>query len=327
MKSFLAAIALVMLAACGGGSSEVAATLDGKPIYVKELDEAAKNQLQHVQTQIYEVRKNALDDVLEEKLLKKAADAKSLTVDAFLKQEVTDKIPAPSDQEMKAMYEAQKQKGAEPFEKIKDDLKSYLMRNREQMQKNQLLAGLRKDAKIEVKLDAPRLSVTEGNSPARGPENAPVKVIEFTDYQCPFCGRSRPTVNQIISSYGDKVRYVLRDFPLSFHKNSFKAHEAAHCAGDQDKYWEYNKVLFENQQDLSEENLKKFAKDVGLKLDAFDQCLSTNKYEDAVKKNIDDGVSFGVSGTPAFFVNGIMISGAQPFGKFKETIDAELGKK
>ncbi|MBI4211428.1 MAG: thioredoxin domain-containing protein, partial [Deltaproteobacteria bacterium] len=227
---------LFLLASCSGGS-KVAATVNGEPIYFKELDEAAKSELQKIDSQLYEVRRNVLDSVIEDKLLQKAAKDKGVTVEELLKQEVENKTAVPAEEEMKAMYEARKQKDSEPFETVKDDLRNYLLRQRQQMQRHQFLANLQKDAKIEVKLEAPRVEVAEGNSPSKGPENAPVKIIEFSDYECPFCGRARPTVNQIINTYGEKVRYTFRDFPLSFHKESFKAHEACHCAGDQNKYW------------------------------------------------------------------------------------------
>ena len=309
-----------------GGDSKIAATVDGKPIYIKDLDDAAKNQIKRVELQIYEVRKDALEDVINDKLLQKAAKEKSLSVEDFEKQEIIAKVESPADEELKAMYDARKQKDTPPFEDVKEELRSYLIRNRENLRRQQVMNELRTAAKVEIKMDAPRVEIGEGDSPAIGPKGAPITVIEFSDYQCPFCGRARATVNQITNTYGDKVRYVFRDFPLSFHKDAFLAHVAAHCAGDQNKYWEYNHTLFQNQQELKAESLKKYAKEVGLNLESFNKCLAENKYGKRVQTNIEEGSAAGVSGTPAFFVNGIALSGAQPFPRFKEIIDSELKK-
>jgi protein-disulfide isomerase len=160
-----------------------------------------------------------------------------------------------------------------------------------------------------------------------GPKNAPITIIEFTDYECPFCGRVRPTITQIMDKYKGKVRYVLRDYPLPFHGNAKKASEAAHCAGDQKKYWEMNKLLFQNQKTLGVGELKKYAKDIGLNTGKFDKCLDSGKYTKKVDENQAYGSKVGVNGTPAFFINGIVLSGAQPVGAFTEIIDAELADK
>jgi protein-disulfide isomerase len=152
-------------------------------------------------------------------------------------------------------------------------------------------------------------------------------LVEFSDYECPFSKRARETVWEVMDTYKDRVRYVFRDFPLSFHRNARKAHEAAHCAGDQGKYFEYSRLLFEDQGRLSMADLVMRAKAIGLNVKKFDRCLEKGEYSDLVKESIASGTSAGVSGTPAFFVNGIFLSGAQPLAAFAEVIDSELEKK
>ncbi len=165
------------------------------------------------------------------------------------------------------------------------------------------------------------------DDPALGPEDAPVTIIEFSDYQCPFCSRAEPTIKQILEEYGDKVRFVYRDFPLDqLHPFARKASEASHCAEEQGKFWEYHDALYENQAGINAAGLEQFAKDIGLDMDAFKTCLDSGKYANEVQKDLDDGQEYGVSGTPAFFVNGFSISGAQPFAVFKDIIDKELAK-
>ena len=161
----------------------------------------------------------------------------------------------------------------------------------------------------------------------KGDKNAPVTIIEFSDYECPFCTRFyTQTLVQIQKEYIDtgKVKFVYRDFPLGFHQNAQKAAEAAECAGEQDKYFELHDKLFDNGVAGGVASFKQFAGQIGLNQGDFDNCLDSGKMASEVKKDFQDGQSYGVSGTPAFFVNGQVISGAQPFSAFKQMIDAEL---
>ena len=163
----------------------------------------------------------------------------------------------------------------------------------------------------------------------KGNANAKVTIIEFSDYECPFCGRHfAETYPQIVKEYVDtgKVKLVFRDFPLSFHPDAQKAAEAAECAGEQNKYWQMHDKLYTNQQALDVESLKIYAKDIGLNTATFNACLDDGKMVDEVAKDFADGQSYGVTGTPAFFINGRFIAGAYPFADFKKIIDEELAK-
>jgi protein-disulfide isomerase len=169
----------------------------------------------------------------------------------------------------------------------------------------------------------PKVEVA-AEGPARGEDKAPVTIVEFSDFQCPFCGRAEETVKLVLDKYKGKVRLVYRDYPLPFHNMAQKASEAAHCAGDQGKYWQMHEKLFANQTALAVPQLKDHAKGLGLDASKFDKCLDSGektKIVDASKKAGDEA---GVNGTPAFFINGRLISGARPFENFKEIIDYEL---
>ena len=163
------------------------------------------------------------------------------------------------------------------------------------------------------------------DDPAWGPEDAPVTIIEFSDFQCPFCSRFfAQTYPQIKQEYEGQVRFVYRDFPLtSLHENAQKAGEAAECADEQGKFWEYHDTLFTSQA-LDLASLKSHASQLGLDTAAFDQCLDGGKYTEEVQKDYQEGISYGVTGTPAFFINGLSIIGAQPYANFKTAIDAAL---
>jgi len=174
-----------------------------------------------------------------------------------------------------------------------------------------------------------KVNVNDDGDPSIGSKDATVTIVEFSDFQCPFCERFySQTFLQIKSEYIDtgKVRFVYRDFPLNFHAQAEKTAEAAECANEQGKFWEYHDKIFQNQQSLSIENLKLWAKQIGLDTTKFDSCLDTGKYQSEVQKDQKDGISLGVSGTPAFFINGKALIGAQPFAAFKQLIDAELSK-
>ncbi len=177
-----------------------------------------------------------------------------------------------------------------------------------------------------------RVQVSQDDDPAIGPSDAPVVIIEFSDYQCPFCRKFRlETLDKILETYRGKVRFVYRDFPLeNIHVYALKAAEAADCAGEQGKYFEYHDVLFEKQDDWAQRGevaFVEYAKQIGLDVESFKVCLASGRYEEEVRKDLQDGLRAGVTGTPAFFINGIPLKGAQPFEAFKAIIDSELAKR
>jgi len=171
--------------------------------------------------------------------------------------------------------------------------------------------------------EAARLAET---GPVKGDPEAPITIIEFSDFQCSFCFQAQATLDQIFDAYGDDVKLVFRHYPLPFHENAENAALASMCAYEQDNFWEYHDQLFENQEDMTMTNLKKWAADLGLDTEKFNSCLDNQTYKEQIDKDIGDAQAVGVSGTPAFFVNGQRLVGAQPFEAFQAVIDAELEK-
>ena len=171
------------------------------------------------------------------------------------------------------------------------------------------------------------VQVSVEGRPFIGPEDAPVTIVEFSDYQCPFCGRHfQQTLPQLLREYEGKVKYVLINYPIaSLHPFAQKAGEAAECAFDQGKFWEYHDALFTNQQSLGVDSLKRYASDLGLNAATFNTCLDSGAKTAQVLKDFQDGQSYGVTGTPTFFINGQRLVGARPFDSFKSIIDAALG--
>jgi len=172
------------------------------------------------------------------------------------------------------------------------------------------------------------VQVSEDDDASLGNANAPVKIVEFSDYQCPFCARFySDTLPDLKKNFIDtgKAKFVYRDFPLSFHKEAQKAAEATECAEEQGKFWEMHDKIFENQGAIGVDSLKTYASELGLDTNQFNSCLDSGKYASEVQKDFSDGKAAGVSGTPTFFVNGKKLVGAQPYEAFEQIINQELG--
>ena len=175
----------------------------------------------------------------------------------------------------------------------------------------------------------PAAVIGADDDPAKGSKDVPVTVIEFSDFQCPYCARFfQQTLPQIEEKYikTGEVRLVYRDFPLGFHQYAQKAAEASECADEQGKFWQYHDELFENQNALDIASLKKYAEDLSLDTAKFNNCLDSGKMASEVQNDLNEGIKYGVSGTPTFFINGVALVGAQPFGAFEQIIEQELNK-
>ncbi len=275
--------------------------------------------------------KRGLEGYIIEKLVQAEAKKRGLeNEDALLKAEVEDKANQPSDAEIQKIFDQAKQGGQLPpevtMEQVRGEIVKMLSDQSKREKAQALFNDLKAKADVQVLLPEKRVQV-EATGPSKGPESAPVTIVEFSDFQCPFCSRANNAVNEVVKTYGDKVRVVFRHFPLSFHQEAPKAAEASMCAADQNKFWEYHDKLFANQQALKVDDLKKAAADLGLDTARFNECLDSGKKAELVKKDMAAGEKAGVTGTPAFFINGIALSGAVPAEEFKAIIDAELNKK
>ncbi len=169
------------------------------------------------------------------------------------------------------------------------------------------------------------VKLLDGAHVISGNENSKVTIVEFSDFECPFCGRVNPTIQSLIQEYGDNLRVAYKHFPLSFHPNAEPAANASECAAEQGKFKEYHDVLFVNQTALSTSDLKKYAVDIGLNAEQFNGCLDSSKYASKVSAQFSEGSQVGVSGTPTFFINGTRLVGAQPLSNFKAVIDPLMG--
>jgi protein-disulfide isomerase len=314
---------------------QVVAEVGGKAITLKEVDakweEFDAAERARITQAMYQGRKNMLDQIVGDALIANAAKAAGQSPDAFIAADSAKRLPAVSEADISGFYEQNKDRAqGRTLDQLRNEIKSYLEARREQQARAMLIDELRaKNAgSVKVMFDPPRYTVpTTDKDPVRGNAAAPITIVEFSDYQCPYCARVTPTLARVRETYGDKVKIIYKDYPLPNHPQAQKAAEAARCAGEQKKYWEMHDAMFANQQALQVPGLKQTARAIGLDGTAFDQCLDSGKWEATVRQGAELGEKMGVNSTPTLYVNGRPVVGAMPFESFKAIIDEELQKK
>ena len=342
-QSPIAVAAVVFLAACSSSAqsprqpapADVVATVGSTSITMAEVDDKALQQLASnfgqakLSQALYEARRAALDEIIATNLLAAEAKAQHVEPSALVDKEITSKTAPVKDADVSAWYQAnQGRLQGRPLEQVRAAISSYLTQERVDAVRRTYLETLKTKVAVRVMLEPPRQTVAAATeSPSRGPANAPIELIEFSDFQCPFCQRANPTVQQVLSTYGDRIRFVYRHYPLPNHPNARPAAEASACAAEQGKFWPYHDRLFSGQAGLSDAELKQHAVAVGVDAAKFNSCVDTHKFKAIVDTDMHAGEEAGVSGTPAFFINGRMLSGAQPFEAFQKIIDEELQLK
>jgi protein-disulfide isomerase len=231
-----------------------------------------------------------------------------------------------NDAAVDAFYEENKARIPQPKEQVAPQIRQYLQQRGQFEAREKFFKGLESKYKVDMKLEPLRAEVA-ATGPAKGPAQAPVTIVEFSDFQCPFCARVNPTLEQVRAKYGDKVRIVFRQYPLDMHPQARKAAEASLCANEQGKFWEMHDAMFANQQLLGVDDLKAKAVGLGLNADSFNSCLDSGKFGSQIAQDLEAGSAAGVSGTPALFINGRFINGAVPLEQITEVIDDELRRK
>ena len=312
------------------------AEVDGQPVTYGDLQNdhevGAKLRQAEVKalTDLYDQRRGLLDEMISRRLLEEEAKAKGKTVEQWYQTEYVTSVPEPSDAEAKAFYEEHKAQvpQGQTFDDLKDRIKQAVRQQKLREGMGKILDDLKSRHHVQVSLqapDLPRIDV-EAKGPARGPTNAPVTIVEFSDFQCPYCGREYPVIERLMKEYDGKVRLVFRHYPLDFHPFARKAAEAGACAQDQGKFWELHDKMFTNQGKLAVADLKGYAKLLGMDAPKFDKCLDSGEKKALVDDDLKAGSAAGVNGTPAFFINGIFVNGAQPYEHMKQAVDRELRK-
>jgi protein-disulfide isomerase len=316
--------------------SRTVATVNGTAITEEELDKAAATELESLEIQKlqyeanyarerHQVLESSLDRMIEERLL--AADAARLGVNQkeLLAREVESKVKPPTQAEVDAFYEANKSRISQPRDQVLPQIRQYLQRQSYEKAKAEFIEQLKTRYGATSRLGAYRLRIDTAGYPSRGPEGAPVTIVEFSDFQCTYCKAVEATLREVLKNYPKQVRLVYRQYPIpSIHPDAFKAAEASLCAGAQGRFWEMHDLMFDGSGGLKEDALKARAAKLQLDAAAFNACLQSGKFTDRVKQDVRDGSLAGVSGTPALFINGRLLTGAQPYAEIAKVIEEEL---
>ena len=288
----------------------VVATIAGEPLKAATLIERLKPIIYRIRIETYEAAKTQTDQLVNDMLLLEEARRRQIGPEQIIRAEVSDRVKPPTEQEVEKFYTDNKARITGDLNSVRNQLANYLQEQSRQQLEKDLSARLRKSANIRWLISEPEppvQNISVDDDPSRGEVNAQVTIVEFTDFQCPACAAMHPVLEEALKSYENKVRFVVRDFPLTQHENARKAAEAANAAHAQGKFFEYASLLFKNQKALDVASLKKYASDLGLNRARFDAELDRGVYTAEITKDLEDGEMYGVGSTPTIFVNGVQL--------------------
>jgi len=343
MKAILGLMSIVVLltfAACSDSNSKpsylfkpaakegVAAKVGDMEITNAELQDGIESELFEAESKVFDIKFNRLKGILLQKYMDKDPRKKGLSNDEFLEKYIAKDVVI-SEKEIDAFVKDQNIPAEHINPQVREKIKNYLEMERKKEAVDKWIAEQTKKTPVEVYIQKPRrptFPVEVGNAPVTGGKDAKVTIIEFSDFQCPFCAKGADITKDIKKKYGNKVKIAFKNFPLPFHNHAEQAAVAGLCANEQGSefFWKMHDEMFAHQDALDTEGLKKTAKKIGLKMDGFEKCLSENKYLAQVKADMEEGKKVKVKSTPTFFINGKLINGAQPMDVFSEIIDEEL---
>jgi protein-disulfide isomerase len=311
---------------------DVLATVGDEKITMASVRERAAKDLDELETQYQVVRskviETALDSILTQRVLGAAAKKQGKSVDELIAKEVGS-IAAPTDADIDSWYKANQDRAAgRPLDQVRSQIGDFLRQQRKKAALDSLQARLNREANVKMQFQPYRLTFDNTGAPFLGSEKAPVTIVEFSDFQCPFCRGFAPTLKLIEKNYGDKVRLVYRQAPITtIHPFAFKAAEASLCAQEQGKFWEMHDAMFGDQEKLAVADLKTRARALGMDGKKFDSCLDSGRSVERVQTDMAEGARVGVKGTPAAFINGRELKGgAVSYDVVAEAIQKELAR-
>ena len=309
----------------------VAARVGDAVVTLADLDDAwneadPRGRLEQLQD-LYDARRRVLDDVVGDQLIEREAQARGVGRDELLAAELPARTEEVTDAEIDRIVEANKDRvGDRSIEELRPEIRSLLKRQRPAQALRRYMTELRRAADdVVITLDPPRQQIeTSAADRSQGPADAPVVIVEFSDFECPYCKQATDTMAALIARYPDRIRFVYKDFPLPSHPHAFKAAEAGHCAHEQEQFWPFHDKLFAAQDALDVESLKAYAGELGLDADAFAACLDDGRHAQSVNAEMAAGRRYGASSTPTLYVNGRPVFGALPLDVFDEIVREEL---
>ena len=326
--AFVITLGMPLVVVAQTKTAEPLAEVNGEAITSTDLERGLGAKLSTLEEQLYTLKRDELDNLIAQRLLAQEAARRGTSVTALIDAEVTSKVGLVSEKDVDTFYQTNKERLRGDEASLRENIRAHLQQLKLAAQRQRFVESLRAQSKVVVHLQAPpvtRVAVSTDGAPVRGAQEAPVTLVEFSDFHCPFCSRAQSTLKQVLERYPGKVKLVYRDFPLEgLHPQARAAAEAARCANDQGKFWEYHDVLYTTAPRGGPEDLKRYAGQVGLDVPKFDQCVASGTHRAAVKHDMEEGSRLGVTGTPAFFVNGRPLQGAQPLEAFVKVIEEEL---
>lgn len=306
----------------------VVAKVGNVEISYDELMKGIEMEVFEAEQKVFDVKDAKLKMMIIEKFMEMDPNKKGLSADEYLDKYIASSITV-SDKQVEDFIKEKKIPAQHINDQIKGRIREFLKQDLKKNAVDEWLVKKTAEKPVEVYLEKPRrpsFDVKVGDSPFAGSKDAKVTIVEFSDFQCPFCAKGAELVSEIKKKYGDKVKVAFKHFPLPFHKQAMKASEASLCVYEQDtkKFWPYHDKLFGDQKKLGVEDLKATAAELGIDKNKFDECLSSNKFRAVIEKDLEQGKELGVRSTPTFFVNGQLVNGAQPIEVFAELIDEGL---
>lgn len=302
-------------------SSPVVAVVDGQKLTENDLEQKKGGTLLQARYQLYTSQRKALDQLVDDELLSLAAGRQKMAVDKFLDTVVYKDIKDPTEDQLQVYYEGLDSE--EPYAAVRDKVLDHLRELRRGKARAAYLKDLRAQANLRVLLAPPVAEVNLEGAYVKGSKNAPVVLVEFADYECPYCQKVNPLLQKLKDEYGDKLAIVYKDFPLPMHRRAQKAAEAGRCAGEQGKFWEYHDVLYYSKQ-TEINDLKKHAQVLKLDEEKFNKCLDGGVEAAAVKKDLEEGMKLALPGTPSYFVNNHFFHGAVEYPALREIVEQQL---
>jgi protein-disulfide isomerase len=311
----------ILQAQQGADSMQVIAEVGGQKLTFGDLQQQLGGKLLQARYQYYMNQRKALDQLIDDKLLEIEARNRHISVDELLNTVVYKDVKDPTEDQMQVYYEGTE--STESYDAMRGQILDHIRELRRDKARANFVKELRNDARVQVLLEPPLIDVNLKNAYEKGPKTSPVTLVEFADYECPYCQKITPELQKLEKEYAGRLAVVYKDFPLPIHHTSQKAAEAARCAGEQSKFWEYHDVLFYSKQ-LQISDLKADARVLRLDGDRFDKCLDEGAEAANVKKDLEEAHQLGLTGTPSFFVNGHFFSGAADYSVLKEMVDMQL---
>lgn len=308
-------------------SAETVAEFGDSRITAQELDELAAGQLLRLRQQMYQTQRQVLETEIYQRLLEEVAAAEDLAAAEYERRELEGAVTPPTEQQIEQVMNQYRSRLATEDDKAREQVVNYLAQQAQQAAQADLRKRLFEAAGVRITLEPPRLEPTvEAYNPTRGPADAPVTLVEYTDFQCPYCDQVQDTVERIMTVYEGQVRHVFKNLPLPMHGQADLAAEAGLCAVDQGQFWKLHDWMFANKNSLSRDAIVAAAGELGLSTDELVACLDNQTHAPHVQQDMREARSFGITGTPGFLVNGRLVTGAQPFEAFAQIVDEELRK-